>query len=206
MKLIGICGSSASGKTTLANNLREKLGCSIISQDNYYKDYAELSINLKEIDFANPNTYDTELLVNDLIQIKSGKDIISPNYSFITSSRLQGGIKIRSTDIVIIEGYALLYFPEIRELLDYAFFIDASEKIKLNRMIARDTVSRGCSIKQVYDKYNLSVKPNYEKYIKDLRQYANESLDGDKDSQILIKYVLNKIKNICREELKSDNM
>ena len=72
-KIIGICGGSASGKSTLANQLQKQLGvdlCSVISMDNYYIDFVSIGHNPQEVNYDHPASFDTKRLVEDLNKLK----------------------------------------------------------------------------------------------------------------------------------------
>lgn len=203
MKVVGIFGSSASGKSTIAKELTKKLDAELISMDNYYKSYDELDITRKKrIDFANPIHYDVDLLYKDIVKLKNNKMIRSPIYSFEICSRTKKTLTIKPSNFLIIEGYGLLTFEKVRNLLDISFFVDADEEIKVIRMIQRDTVTRGNSINQVIDKYYNSVLPNYYKYVLPYSKYADYKLNGNKDVLFLVKECVNVIKAIFqRKEL-----
>lgn len=181
MKVIGIFGSSAAGKSTLADKLCVKLDANLINMDNYYKNYSEIPFNKRRnLDFADPIHYDVDLLYNHIVQLKCNHSIESPVYSFDLCSRLIKTKTIIPKDVIIIEGYGLLVFEELRSLLDFSFYIDASENVKLNRMIERDVKYRGCSVQDVINKYYNSVLPNYQKFILPYSKYADYTLNGDK--------------------------
>lgn len=180
MKVIGIFGSSASGKSTLAGELSTKLDANLISMDNYYKSYSDIEYNKrKTLDFANPIHYDVDLLCNHIAQLKDNHVVESPVYSFGLCTRLSKTKTVTPTNTIIIEGYGLLVFEKLRNMLDFSFYIDASENVKLNRMIERDVKSRGCSVQDVIDKYYNSVLPNYQKFVTPYAKYANCVLNGN---------------------------
>lgn len=198
MKVIGIFGSSASGKSTLANMLCVKLDANLISMDNYYKSYSDMSFHKrKSLDFANPIHYDVDLLCNHIIQLKCNHSVESPIYSFALCSRLIKTKTVNPRSVIIIEGYGLLVFEKLRSLLDFSFYIDASENVKLNRMIERDVKSRGCSVQDVIDKYYNSVLPNYHKFVLPYSKYANYILNGNKR--------LSDLENECLIQLGKNN-
>lgn len=196
MEIIGIFGSSASGKSTLACELAKVLNAELISTDNYYKSYDELDITRKKkIDFANPIHYDVDLLYEDILKLKNNESIQSPIYSFALCSRTKRALTIKPAKFLIVEGYGLLTFDKVRELLDVSFFIDADEEIKISRMLQRDTASRGNSINQVIDKYYNSVLPNYYKYVLPYAKYSDYKLNGNENITSLVEECVNVIKN-----------
>ncbi|MBO4595700.1 MAG: uridine kinase, partial [Bacteroidales bacterium] len=90
MLVIGIAGGSGSGKTTvvksIAEHLRERVV--VIPQDAYYKDSSNLSDEEKRNqNFDHPDAIDWELLCKQLADLKAGKTVQQPIYSYISCSR-----------------------------------------------------------------------------------------------------------------------
>ena len=87
MLIIGIAGGTGCGKTTVVNQIinefqAEEVG--VISQDSYYNDLSHLTlVERKETNFDHPKSIDFKLLENHLKELKSGKSIQQPVYSFI---------------------------------------------------------------------------------------------------------------------------
>jgi len=92
--VIGICGASASGKTTLCNLIRDNvcpLGTAFVPADCFYK---SLSVEQKEkamkeeFDFDHPDAIDWELVKQTTRIILEGRGVIQlPVYDFTTHSR-----------------------------------------------------------------------------------------------------------------------
>ena len=90
MLVIGIAGGSGSGKTTVVRALTEKLHkkVTVIPQDAYYKDSSDLTDEEKRVhNFDHPDSIDWELLCGQLAELKSGKTVQQPIYSYISCSR-----------------------------------------------------------------------------------------------------------------------
>ena len=88
MLVIGIAGGSGSGKTTVVRAIQERLQNErvvVIPQDSYYKDLADASDEEKRNhNFDHPEAIDWELLCKQLSELKSGKTIQQPVYSYIS--------------------------------------------------------------------------------------------------------------------------
>ena len=86
MLIIGIAGGTGSGKTTVVNQIIDELKneeVDVISQDSYYMDTSHLSFEeRKKINFDHPKSIDFELLVAHLKDLKAGKNVMQPVYSF----------------------------------------------------------------------------------------------------------------------------
>ena len=90
MLIIGIAGGSGSGKTTVVKALTDQLKerVVVIPQDSYYKDSSHLPMEERQrINFDHPDAIDFKLLCEQLQEIKNGKTIEQPVYSYITCSR-----------------------------------------------------------------------------------------------------------------------
>lgn len=181
VKIIGICGGSGSGKTTISEELKRKnnTNISLVSQDSYYKSYSEYTLEeRKRINYDHPNAFDINLLEAQLKELKNGNEIESPIYSFENYTRQSDTNKISSNNIIILEGMLIFHYPQIRECLDDAIFLDANENTRLKRMVLRDEKERGRTKRQVIEQYIRDMKPMHEKYVEPLKKYADVSINS----------------------------
>ncbi len=78
--VIGICGGSASGKTTVAQKIIKQLGhpwVTLLSMDSFYKvlnekQHEQAAVN--EYNFDHPDAFDFELLLETLKKLKGNVD------------------------------------------------------------------------------------------------------------------------------------
>jgi len=181
---IGICGGSASGKSTVADavDMLYHGHSLVISLDSYYKPHDSLTFEERDIiNFDHPTSFDFELLEKQLELLKHSTEVDMPQYSFKEHTRLNYTKKIFLKPIVIVEGMLILYRPKIRELLDLKVYIELNEEIRLCRMIDRDIKERNRSLEKVKDQYFRDVKPMHELYVEPQKQYADEIIDGSQD-------------------------
>ena len=86
MIIIGIAGGTGSGKTTVVKKIVESLPkgeVSVLPQDSYYKDSSHIPVEERQkINFDEPAAFDWELLISQLKDLKSGKSIEVPTYSY----------------------------------------------------------------------------------------------------------------------------
>ena len=86
--VIGICGGTGSGKTTLAIKIHEALkdDSLLISMDSYYKNNAHLPFEERiKTNYDHPDAFDSDLLVSHIKDLKENKDIDYPTYDFTTT-------------------------------------------------------------------------------------------------------------------------
>lgn len=91
--VIGICGGSASGKTTVAQKIIESLDVpwvTLLSMDCFYKILNEKQhdqATRNEYNFDHPDAFDIELMADVLRKLKEGRKVEVPIYNFVTHSR-----------------------------------------------------------------------------------------------------------------------
>lgn len=176
MLIIGICGASGSGKSTMAKALSQKLErpCIYIKQDSYYKDHPDMCFEERErINYDEPAAFEHDALRDDLMRLRRGERITAKEYDYTNHRRCDPGVIIEPTDVVIIEGIHVFYDPEVRDLLDFKIYIQVDPDVCLLRRVKRDIRDRGRSVESVYRQYLETVKPMYEKYIRNYVEYAD---------------------------------
>ncbi|XP_035473037.2 uridine-cytidine kinase-like 1 isoform X1 [Scophthalmus maximus] len=177
--VIGLCGGSASGKTTVANKIIEALDVPwvvLLSMDSFYKvlnkDEQELAAK-NEYNFDHPDAFDFELLVTVLRKLKKGKSIKVPVYDFTSHCRRKEWKTVYGANVVIFEGILAFANKELLKLLDMKVFVDTDSDIRLIRRLKRDISQRGRNIGGIIKQYNKFVKPAFEQYIEPTVQVAD---------------------------------
>jgi|SRR5574344_541246 uridine kinase len=178
MLIIGIAGGTGSGKTTVVNKIMESFNKGevvVIPQDSYYKDNSHLSLEERQkLNFDHPDSIDFELLIKQLDDLKSGKSIKQPIYSYITCTRSKTEtITVNPSHIIIVEGILIFTCAKLRKLLDIMVFVDADADDRLLRVISRDIMERGKSVSNVMERYEKTVKPMHLQFIEPSKRYAD---------------------------------
>lgn len=176
MLVIGICGASGSGKSTLARELEAKLNqrCIYIKQDSYYKDHPEMSFEERSaINYDEPAAFEHDALCADLLALRNGQAITAKNYDYVEHRRCDTGESIAPADVVLVEGIHVFYDERVRDLLDFKIYIQVDSDVCLLRRVKRDIRDRGRSIDGIYRQYLDTVKPMYEKYIRNYIEHAD---------------------------------
>ena len=178
MLVIGIAGGSGSGKTTVVKAISENIKGEkvvIIPQDSYYKDSSDLTDEEKRHhNFDHPDAIDWELLCEQLADLKSGKTIHQPVYSYISCSRSKTEtVTVDPADVIIIEGILIFTCKELRDQMDIKIFVDADDDDRLMRVMARDITERGKDVRWVIERYTNTVKPMYLQFIEPSKRYAD---------------------------------
>lgn len=177
MLIIGIAGGTGSGKTTVVNKIVSGFPDGevvVIPQDSYYKDSSHIPVEERsKINFDEPASIEWTLLVKHLEELKQGKPIEMPTYSYLTCTRQSETIPVKPCEVVIIEGILVLNDPQLRNMMDIKVFVDADPDDRLIRVIARDCVERGRTPMMVIDRYQEVLKPMHQQYIEPSKQYAD---------------------------------
>ncbi|SDL27758.1 uridine kinase [Salinimicrobium catena] len=177
MLIIGIAGGTGSGKTTVVNQIIEELKneeVDVISQDSYYQDTSHLSFEeRKKINFDHPKSIDFDLLVSHLKDLKAGKNIQQPIYSFKEHNRTGETIEIEPRKVIIVEGILILTHPEIREMFDIKIYVHADSDERLIRRLKRDIAERGRDLEEVLNRYQTTLKPMHQQFIEPTKEFAD---------------------------------
>lgn len=193
--VIGICGGSGSGKTTILKRLAEdfkEFKPSVFSMDNYYK---PIQLQQKDenniVNFDLPTALDREKLIADLRQLISGESIDIVEYQFNVFNNKHVLITLDPSELIIVEGIFVFEYQEVFEMLDYSIFIDVDLQVQLDRRLYRDQENRGYSREDVLYQWKNHVTPCYNKFIAPHETKAdfifhNDSR-ADKDYELLLK-------------------
>lgn len=175
MLFIGICGASGSGKSTLAESLARKLGdrCYVLQQDAYYLDHANLTFDERAVlNYDEPAIFDHDLLLSDIRALMAGQPITRKAYDYAQHRRADTEDVIQPHDVLILEGIHSFHDPRLCELMYLKLYMNVEPDICLLRRIQRDIKDRGREIDGISAQYLNTVKPMYDKYI---RNYINEA-------------------------------
>lgn len=111
--------------------------------------------------------------MKQLKELKEGKAIEMPTYSYLTCTRQKETITVEPRDVVIVEGILVLTDPVLRDLLDVKCFVDADPDDRLIRVISRDCVERGRTPIMVINRYQEVLKPMHCQYIEPSKRFAD---------------------------------
>lgn len=204
MLIIGIAGGSGSGKTTVVKRLQRtfKDRIVVIPQDSYYKDCSYLSEEEKAVyNFDHPNSIDFDLLCEQLEQIKKGKAIEQPVYSYITCGRSKDEtIHVEPADIILVEGILIFTCQKLMKQMDIKVFVDADDDDRLSRIIERDIAERGKDVKSVICRYNETVKPMHLQFIAPSKRYADIIIPQGGHNHVAINILLATIEKALNDK------
>jgi uridine kinase len=176
MLVIGICGASGSGKSTLAWELKNAVGdkATVINHDCYYKDYSHLSFEERcHLNYDEPDIFDHDLFLADMKTLMEGKPITRKQYDYSNHCRADSDELIYPSEVLIIEGIHVFFDPRLCELMFLKLYMSVEPDICLLRRITRDINERGRSIDSISMQYLTTVKPMFDKHIRNYIELAD---------------------------------
>jgi uridine kinase len=177
--IVGLCGGSCSGKTTLARALLDTLGtdATLLMFDDYYRDNGDLAPDARaKVNFDHPDSLDVELFCEHLEALAAGQGVDVPHYDFATHTRPGTTHRVESARYVFVDGILLLALGACRQLLDLAVFVDAPADVRLARRIERDVAERGREASDVRRQFAETVAPMHETFVGPSASYADVTL------------------------------
>lgn len=201
--IIGICGGTGSGKTTITRRIIEALtetSVIVLQQDNYYRDYPELSFEERvKVNFDHPDSMDTPLLAEDVRRLRAGRAIERPTYDFANFQRLKGTVRIEPRPAIIVEGILIFESKPLRELMDIKVFVDTDADLRFIRRLVRDIRERGRTMEMVVEQYMNTVRPMHMEFVEPSKRYADLIIPEGGYNDVGIDLVIQKIRSLVRQ-------
>ena len=175
--IIGICGGTGSGKTTVANRILESVSADevvFIQQDSYYRNINDLPLDYRNLaNFDHPDALDNDLLVNHVRRLKAGESVELQLYDFKTSTRMSDTRQVESKPIVIVEGILIFADPRLLEQMDIKVFVDTPDDVRFIRRLRRDLAERGRTVESVIEQYIATVRPMHMQFVEPSKRHAD---------------------------------
>lgn len=206
MVTVGIAGGTGAGKTTLARALAGSLadeGVTIVYQDSYYKDRGHLAFPERaKLNYDCPEAFEIDLLASQLRMLKSGVAIERPVYSFEQHARADSTVRVEPQNVIVLEGILVLYWQELRELLDLKVYVDAPADIRFIRRLQRDIEQRGRVVGDTVTQYLETVRPMHAAFIEPTREFADFVVPGDSEYGETAGMVVSTVQEVlCRDRM-----
>lgn len=199
--IIGICGGTGSGKTTIARAIVEAVGGQnvvLVEQDSYYRNLADMPLDERhQANFDHPDSIDSDMLVNHLMRLKQGLTVEMPLYDFKTHTRSDRIEIIEPKPVVIVEGILIFAEPRVLGLLDMRVYVDTPDDIRFIRRLKRDIAERGRTTESVIDQYYRTVRPMHHEFVEPSKRYADIIIPEGANSSM----TLDLLASMVREKL-----
>lgn len=199
--LIGLCGGSGSGKSTMIEWIKKEFPgqVSVIDMDNYYISRDELPFEERRlINYDVPESLDWNTMIRHIKMLMSGENIPQPKFTFQTYERLAEAEETKPADILIVDGIFSFYHEELRKLYDLKVYVDVPSDIRLARRMLRNMKRYGRKAEFEIEQYFEKVKPMHERYVEPCREYADIVLPFETNEESQIDYLVRKLKEFIK--------
>ena len=180
--VIGIAGGSGSGKTTVAEAILERVGhqrIAIVSHDAYYRDETDKPFEERlKTNYDHPDSLETELMVEQLKQLRAGRPIEMPVYDFTQYRRGAETRRVEPQPVIIVEGILIFVDRAVRDLCDAKIFVDVDADLRLIRRLKRDVYERRRALDSILQQYLDTVRPMHLEFVEPSKRYADIILPG----------------------------
>jgi len=201
--IIAVGGGSGSGKTTVVNEIIEKLDKDdlvVIKHDDYYKKQSHLSLEERyNINYDHPASLDNDLFISDIEKLIKGESISKPIYDFVLHDRSDKTEIVEPKKVIILEGILILEDKRIRDLSDIKLFVSLDDDLRFIRRLLRDIEERGRSLDSVVKQYLKTVKPMYHRFVEPTKRYADVIIPNNNRHDVAVDVIAAKIKSIKGE-------
>lgn len=198
--VFGVAGGTASGKTTVARQILDRVGAGHIAylpHDAYYRDLSHLSMEQRaQQNVDHPDALESDLLARHIRELRQGRPVPLPVYDFATYTRRPETVTVEPASVILVDGILIFAEPELRGLMDIKVFVDTDADIRLIRRIQRDTRERGRTLSSVVFQYLDTVRPMDLEFVQPSRRYADIIIPGGGQNRVAIEMVVSRLQAI----------
>ncbi len=203
--IIGICGGTGSGKTTVARRILENVPQEHVvyfPQDSYYRNLGDMPLSLrKNVNFDHPDALDNDLFANHLRALKAGEAIEMPIYDYTVHARKVETKHVTPKQIVIVEGILIFNDARLRESMDVKIFVETADDLRFIRRLQRDVAERGRTVESVIAQYLDTVRPMHLQFVEPSKRFADVIIPEGGYNEVGIDLITGKIHAQIEKEL-----
>lgn len=204
--VIGVAGGSGSGKTTVAQMVLKRVGrqrIAFLQHDSYYRELTGLPLTQRaQVNFDHPDSLESEMMRDHILQLKDWKPIEVPVYDFTTHSRTDQTIHVEPKRVILVEGILIFADPHLRDLFDVKIFVDTDSDIRFIRRLNRDLTERGRTTENVVKQYMSTVRPMHLEFVEPSKRYADVIIPEGGLNVVAMDMVIARIESLLKEEHK----
>ncbi len=201
--VIGVAGGTGSGKSTLVNKLQEafdEVDVVTLCHDYYYKSHSDLSFEERiKLNYDHPQSFDTDMMIEDIKRLKAGIKINRPVYSFVEHLRKDETVSVTPARVVIIDGILVFENEELRNTMDIKVFVDTDADVRFARRLVRDVKERGRTMESVVNQYLGTVKVMHEEFVEPSKRYADVIIPEGGFNSVAVKMLIESINALIME-------
>jgi uridine kinase len=202
--IIGICGGTGSGKTTIARAIVDAVGRAnvvLVEQDSYYRNLSDMPLDERhQANFDHPDSIDSDMLVNHLMRLRQGLSVEMPLYDFVTHTRSEDIEVIDPKPVVIVEGILIFAESRVLDLLDVRVFVDTPDDVRLMRRLRRDITERGRTFERTLDQYERTIRPMHFEFVEPSKRHADIIIPEGSNTGVTVEFLC----SMVREKLNAE--
>jgi len=202
--IIGVAGGTASGKSTVAEAILQRVGrehIAYIQHDSYYRDLSHLPLEERaRMNFDHPDALETELLVEHLRQLQAWQPIEVPIYDFATYTRTGRTRRIEPRRVVLVEGILIFVDRQLRDMMDIKLYVDTDADMRFIRRLQRDMRERGRTLESVIRQYLETVRPMHLEFVEPSKRYADIIIPSGGFNETAIEMIVARIQKLLGAE------
>ena len=196
--IIGICGGTGSGKTTIARATVEAVGAQnvvLVEQDSYYRNLSDMPLDERhQANFDHPDSIDSDMMVNHLIRLKQGLSVEMPLYDFVTHTRSEEIEIINPKPVVIVEGILIFAESRVLDLLDVRVFVDTPDDVRLMRRLRRDITERGRTFERTLEQYERTIRPMHFEFVEPSKRHADIIIPEGSNTGVTVEFLCSMVR------------
>jgi uridine kinase len=202
--IIGICGGTGSGKTTIARSIVDAVGAKrvvLVEQDSYYRNLSDMPLDERhQANFDHPDSIDSDMLVNHIMRLKQGLPIEMPLYDFVTHTRSDKIETIKPKPVVIVEGILIFAEPRVLDLLDVRVFVDTPDDVRLMRRLRRDINERGRTFERTLEQYERTIRPMHFEFVEPSKRHADVIIPEGAQTGVTVEFLCSLVREKLHQE------
>src|SRR5829696_2549101 len=207
--IIGICGGTGSGKTTIARSIVEAVGADrvvLVEQDSYYRNLSDMPLDERhQANFDHPDAIDSDMLVNHLLRLRQHLKVEMPLYDFVTHTRSDDIEVIEPKPVVIVEGILIFAETRVLDLLDVRVFVDTPDDVRLMRRLQRDFTERGRTYERTLDQYARTIRPMHFEFVEPSKRHADIILPEGAQTGVSVDLLCGLVREKLSQEITAIN-
>jgi len=198
--VIGVAGGTGSGKSTVSQQIQLSVGferVAYLPHDNYYRDQSQQPPAIRaQVNYDHPASLETELLVEQVKQLRLGQPIAMPLYDFTVYRRYAETRLVRPAPIILVEGILIFAEKNLRELFDMRIYVDTDADIRFIRRLRRDVQERGRTPEAVIEQYLATVRPMHLEFVEPSKRYADVIIPEGGENRVAMAMIISRIQAI----------
>lgn len=200
--VFGVAGGTASGKTTVANSILHSVGASQVAylpHDAYYRDMPHLPFEERaRLNYDHPDSLETDLLVEHVYSLISGKPVEVPVYDFTEHRRTSQTTFVNPCPLVLVEGILIFTNRALRRQMDIKVYVDTDADVRFIRRLVRDMEERGRSLDSIIKQYMETVRPMHLEFVEPSKRYADVIIPKGGLNEVALDMVVSGLKSLLR--------